>query len=290
LHIIKETSNIDDILKLISGCFSSTDSNSINLYIRGDDTLHERKFSFSNFSMNMFNNCPQKFKLKFINRSHPKLNLENRYISFDKTLHSAMAKLNYLNIHKLKDTKVLELTLNKSWINLGYQSIEEELLSKCRANQILINYAENPKDIGAESLIIDRILRMSLDNKSIISAKIDKVYRHFDSGIEIVDYKTGLTINKPLNFYNNYQLPLYLLLVHNYLGIYPRIISYYYLSYNKKFSYQVTYDDIRNSGKCLAENTLKIKSEKQFRCKPTQYCKNYCEYFETCRIKHKSSV
>lgn len=246
--------------------------------------MKNSKFYISNSAINMFNSCPRKFKLNHIDKVGRNYRLNNKYISFDTSIHSAMAKLNTLTgINELHEGRIKSI-IEDSWVDLGYSSYDEEQVFKDRAYRMLLEYIDAPKDVGAENLITNRIVDFTFENGSIVSAKVDKVYERFDSKIEVVDYKTGYTINKRLDFHSNYQLPLYLTLVHNKLGIYPDFISYYYLAYNKKFTYEVTQYDIDIATLCLEQLIHQIRRTESYRCSPTPYCKNYCEHYKICKL------
>jgi CRISPR/Cas system-associated exonuclease Cas4 (RecB family) len=194
-----------------------------------------------------------------------------------------MKVLNTLPIEELNQPYNLLSLLEDSWINAGYETTNEENLFKYKAFKLLQYYSENPKDIGIDNLLISSTLKIKLPNNLTISSKIDKVYERADSGLEVVDYKTGSNINSCLNFNSNIQLPIYLLLVHDKFNIYPKAISYYYLRHNKKFTYFITKADIKNALPLVENMFTKIKTEKLFSCTPTPYCKDYCECFSSCK-------
>lgn len=187
-------------------------------------------FTISNFGINTFDCCSQKFKLKFIDKVNRSKEITNKYFSFDKSIHAVMAYLNTIPLNSISDKNTLLALIEDNWISAGYDSKNEEMKFKYRAFKIITQYIDNPKDIGDDNLIVNKVLQMKTNNNSIITAKIDKVYERFDNNLEVVDYKTASVINKSLNFNSNFQLPLYLLLIYKKLEIYPYAISYYYLT------------------------------------------------------------
>lgn len=240
----------------------------------------------SNFGISTYNSCPNKFKLKYIDKVTRNIEITSKYFSFDKSIHAAMKVINTLPIEELKIKNNLLSILEDTWLSSGYESKSEETTFKYRAFKMIESYLQHPKDVGLDNLILSSTLSMNLTKDLIITSRVDKVYERFDSGIEIVDYKTGSSINEPLNFNSNVRLPIYLLLVHQKLNIYPKAISYYYLKYNKKFTYFITKTNIEKASVLVENIFTKIRGEKVFKCTPTPYCKDYCECYSSCKSQH----
>lgn len=240
--------------------------------------------SFSSYSISTYNYCPKKYELEFIKRSKGNEKIVNKYLSFDKSLHSVMAEINIFTPTQAANLSIDRLysLIEKSWISLGYADTKEELSFKQRAMKILISYVSFPKDKGFENILINKVLRGSLNKHIKVYGKIDKVYEDSTGQIEIIDYKTGSVIDKTADFYTNVQLPLYLILVYEKLGIVADSISYYYLTYNKKITYKVTKPDIENAYSILEKHLAIIKKANIFSCRSNPYCKDFCSFYQNC--------
>lgn len=246
--------------------------------------MNMKKLRFSDYSFSTYNICPRKYKLQFINKATRNKPLDNKYFSFDKSLHLTLSKLNSQPIENLLLTSDIELKtlINNCWFNDGYENIGEELSFKHTAFSILREYSSHPKDIGVENIIINQKLFGNFSNKIVLAAKVDKVHELADGSIEIIDYKTGNFIDKSLDFYNNFQLPLYLFLTHNKLNVYADHISYYYLRHNLKLTFTVTHEDIKNIDAILYNQISTIKADSTFNCIPSPLCKNFCKCYIEC--------
>lgn len=225
--------------------------------------------------------------MRFKNKLSPPGHLNNKFFSFDRSIHKMMAALNHIPFLEIIDTEMLLDLIRDNWVSTGYTSPLEQCDFIRRAYNMLCTYIDNPKDIGADNLIIDKIIKLKTENNSIITGKIDKVYEHHSSELEVVDYKTGKIISQKLDFQKNHQLPLYLQLVYSKLGLYPKYLSYYYLFYNKKYTYTVTKEDIELSKKILEETITKIETEKNFTCKRNPFCEKNCEFYQKCKIENE---
>ena len=158
-----------------------------------------------------------------------------------------MADYNLLLISKKLNTRLILDVLNQNWISKGYDSHEEEKKFKARAYNMVLKYFANPFDIGVDMFVINKNLGYSINRVTAIFARVDKVYERFDGCIEIVDYKSGYLINHINSFPIDLRSAVLLKLVYLKIGIYADYISYYYLTYNKKYTRKVSIEDIHNA-------------------------------------------
>lgn len=239
---------------------------------------------FSNTSIKTYHFCPQKYKLQFVNKYQGNKNLQNKYFSFDSTLHSVMAKLNSLNHKKLElitDNYITSL-IEKSWVHTGYENANEELKYKRKAFSIIKYYLCSPKDIGSETLVINKVLRTKFSKDVTLSAKVDKVYKRKDGKVEIIDYKSGSIIDRNISFKRNIQIALYLLATNGELEIFPHYISFYYLRYNEIITYRVDKSSIKTAKMFIKSYLNFISTDTTYNCNPSPYCNSFCVYYDNC--------
>ena len=170
----------------------------------------------------------------------------NKYISFGDSVHICLEKYNKSIKYKRRlNYKSIEELLKSSWISIGYDSKEEELEFYKRAIEILKCYFSDRKDKENMILFVEEKLTKALPNSDIVLfGKPDKVYINTDGQLEIVDYKTTNTISYHFNPLYDVQTLLYIILVKEKTGVYPSVISRYYLCNNIKVSYRLTEEDI----------------------------------------------
>lgn len=184
-------------------------------------------------SPSISSNINNLYDAKNLNKS---IKTKNKFFSFDQSIHAAMAELNKSkNKDNITSSSITEL-LKSNWIHDGYESINEESKFFQRGITMLSRYNNYPQDEGLDSLVINKFLNKKVDKHCTLFSKLDKVYETKDGRIEIVDYKTGRIIGHYNNFDLDLRTAVYVTLVKEIFNIYPSVVSYYYLYYNRKFT------------------------------------------------------
>lgn len=196
----------------------------------------------------LLSNFSKATSTKVDNITLPKTNFApsyNKYIAFGDSLHICLEKYNnsIKNKRRLNYNSIKEL-LKSSWISIGYDSKEEEKEFYEKALSILNCYFSDRKDKENTILFVEEKLTKVLSNDVVLFGKPDKIYINTTGELEIVDYKATGSMSYHLNPLYDIQLLLYIILVKEKTGLYPSIVSRYYLCFNKKISHRLTNDDI----------------------------------------------
>lgn len=201
---------------------------------------HSRLSCISKHGNNIIHNM---YELK---KSTSAIRSKNKYLSFDSSIHNTLSDFN--KVLSIDKNNIMELyrLLEKNWYREGYESLNEEQQFKFRAYRILCNYFYDPLDIGNEDLLVNKNLNVRINKRNVLFGRVDKIYERTDRLIEVVDYKSGYVINHVDNFKLKPKEAVIMYLTNSELGIYPDVISYYYLNYNRKLSHLVTKHDISN--------------------------------------------
>ncbi|WP_156874014.1 PD-(D/E)XK nuclease family protein, partial [Thermobrachium celere] len=77
------------------------------------------------------------------------------------------------------------------------------------------------------------------NNNIILFGKIDRAIVTLNNEIEVIDYKTGNTIEYEGDFVLDPQIACYIELFKNNFNIVPNYISFYYLTHNKKVQIKI---------------------------------------------------
>lgn len=225
-----------------------------------------KKLLLSNTSINLFKTCKSEFKNKYIDKINVTLPKSCNLI-LGTTLHNTLAQYNNLSPeHQTYENSIP--ILQKHWISEGYSSKEDERSYFLKAKSMLQNYCNDRKDLG-RIILNEEMINYDIGKNIILCGKIDKVYVNEDNRIEILDYKTGEYFSPIIDLQNDMQLPIYLLLLRYKLGVFPSVISYYYLSINKKVSLEVTKEVIESSFLQLKNLIYRIYNETQLKYTPT---------------------
>jgi RecB family exonuclease len=234
----------------------------------------------------MFKNCKRRFKYKYIDKINA-TPIKSHYLSFGTSLHNTLAEFNKFPLELQIYESSLPI-LEKHWISDGYESREDELSYLLQAKEMLENYCNDRKDLG-RIILSEEMIKHDISKTLTLCGKIDKVYVNENEKIEILDFKTGNSFSPIIDLHEDIQLPIYLLLLKYKLGIFPSIISYYYLSINYKVSLEVTKEVIDYCLLQLKNIITEINLETQFPYTPTSRCNIICEYCTSCEFFKKTT-
>ncbi|RJR28574.1 ATP-dependent helicase [Candidatus Microgenomates bacterium] len=246
---------------------------------------HVHYLSYSQISTFKF--CPLHYKLAYILRLPTEPTAAQ---SIGVSIHAALAEF-YL-LHQKGDKlnkKILLSLLNKNWETLGFADKKHEDLSKKHAQALLSNYYDKQYNLNDKVLEIEKNFLIPLQynyEKIKIGGKIDLVNRA-NSGIEIIDYKTGSKIPSQKEIDQDLQLTFYALaatkIKEEPFNLSPEKIklSLYYLDEGIKISTTRTKADLDNTIAEIFDYKHQIENS-NFTCSGHPYCQS-CEYATFCR-------
>jgi RecB family exonuclease len=150
----------------------------------------QTKIPLSGSKIELYQTCPRKFYFTWI-RKTGKTGRQSAHLSFDQTLH-AVLKSYYLE--KTPDgqfrlDRLLSL-LDQNWDSRGYESPEQQAEFRGTAQTALRNYFARYCQQPSRHLEVDYFFKVDLAGGEY-SGKIDRVDRHPDGTLELIDYKTG---------------------------------------------------------------------------------------------------
>ena len=201
----------------------------------------------------------------------------NKYLSFGNSMHATLRDFNMITDKTFRTLDVLHNLLRKNWIRQGYDSVDEERRFGLRGLEMLTNYYLDPKDKGRETILIEEMIYKDFDGYTLCG-KVDKIYEKEDSTIEVIDYKTGNTIEE----FESIQLSIYLILAESRIGTFPDQVSLYYLSSNQKVTHSVDEALINSAIEQVHQLCEFIYNNNVYDFNPTPYCKMNCEFYEMC--------
>jgi len=241
--------------------------------------MNTQKPHLSYSSIRSFLDCNKKYEYQYLNKISVPKNQSMKYLSFGKSVHKALATFNKITDQSKRSLDTLHDLLRSHWIREGYDSIEEERQFGVRGLDMLSQYYKEPKDKGKETILVEEMISLDLE-KYYLHGVIDKAFITNDNRLEIIDYKTGKNMY-PLD---NIQLPIYLFLSKEKLGVYPNLVSYYFLSHNKKYTREITIDLIDELSTDVNNLCNLISQNKSFNQSRTAYCRTNCQYYHLCNI------
>jgi DNA helicase-2/ATP-dependent DNA helicase PcrA len=254
------------------------------------------KFSFSQLAA--FSTCPLQYKFAFVLKIPA--STDKASLIFGRVLHNTLYNflLPVLSERQkmqgdlfgdvkdkpknlLSEKRLLEI-YDEFWVADGYQDKKEREDYRQKGLEALKkfwqNYQASPPQ---EILFLEKRFSFKIDG-DVIKGAIDRIDKHSDGTLEILDYKTGKTKTK-LDFSEKRQLILYQLFIEEFLGVKVSALSYYYLESGEKFTFTVTDKDISRLRLEVREEIAAIK-KRDFTPTPGMMCQ-FCDFNSICEFR-----
>ena len=153
--------------------------------------FQQRKPSFSPTRLNAYLDCAVKHKYLYIDKIGKFYTKARAGFSFGSTLHHVLQEFHEQGATHSPEQMTVQM--ERSWISAGYQSVEQEREHKEAGEKIVIAYhaahqeraAQNVETLSTETTISCDMGRFKL------TGRVDRIDRHADGSLEIIDYKSG---------------------------------------------------------------------------------------------------
>lgn len=148
------------------------------------------KVPLSGSKIELYQTCPKKFYFTYIGKiSRPRT--ASPHLSFDKALHDTLKQfyMHKLQAEPFKLDQLLKF-LDENWDPRGFESPEQEHEFRSSAENGLRRYFEQYCQAPSRHIEVDYFFKVDISGGEY-SGKIDRVDRHPDGTIELIDYKSG---------------------------------------------------------------------------------------------------
>jgi DNA helicase-2/ATP-dependent DNA helicase PcrA len=183
--------------------------------------------------------------------------------------------------HLTRET-LLQL-LDTHWSSIGFGNKQYEEKMKAHGRELLIGFYERGYDPSIIPISLEEAFKIKITPQLTIGGRIDRIDKHNDGTLEIIDYKTG-TAPKSRDVSNDPQLTVYALSASS-GGIFRKIskkviVSFYF------FEGQIKISATRNQAQLEAiREEIKDKAEEikrsEFLPTPGKHC-DFCEFRLIC--------
>lgn len=219
--------------------------------------------------------CPIKYKFQYIDQIPIQ---SSRHLSFGNSLHKALEQFhrNY-DCKTATDEQILGC-LEKSWISDGYLSKEEEENHHNKARTMLKQYLIDNRNLTSTPQYFEKSINDKIGVYTI-KARFDRVDKTPDGKFQVIDYKTGKTLDaKQLK--KELQPKLYSILAgREWRGKFDKIV-FYYLESGKKVTPEFSRDDFRQTIETVKDVGRSIY-RKIFTPHASALC-SWCDYQPIC--------
>jgi RecB family exonuclease len=219
----------------------------------------------------VYSTCPYKYKLIHEDgwRSGPTANS-----SLGHSIHAALEEY-----HGKKLTSFDELVecYNSGWVNEGFldAQITQEYYDKGLA--LLKNYFESFQKNKSEILHVEYPFNVNMGNHTF-RGEIDRIDRHSDGKIEIIEYKTHAKLWDKRTIEHDLQVPMYACALKKAEGLTADVLSYYFLAHNVKIEKEARLKD-EFIESIIYETAVSIEQKK---FEPNIKACGYCEFKNKC--------
>jgi len=246
---------------------------------------------YSHSKLSLFEQCPLKYKFKYIDKLHP--DIEQTIEGFlGSKVHETLEWI-YKTLKKDKIPELDEVLENyiSSW-NKDYKKeikiVREDLSAEYYFNQgvkFLIDYYLANAPFKDNTIATEMYIMIDLNNngKYKIQGYIDRLVHNKESNIfEIHDYKTASFLKSQEELDKDRQLALYSIGIRS---LYPDVkevmLIWHFLAYNKKMISKRSFSELESLKEEIIKLIDKIESEKEFPPNPSCLCK-WCEFQSYC--------
>jgi len=270
-----------------------------------EDDFYTIPHSFSFSQIKTYETCPYKYKLAHV------LELPSRgsgTSSFGQTLHNTLQEF-YGRIQELNRTEQSTLfepgalqdvpknivapvfselieMYERNWIDDWYKGKRQHDEFYKKGKEILKIFYEVEDGNWTIPVELESRFKIKIGGNAI-TGRIDRVDKHADGTLEIIDYKTGKTKEK-LEAGDKEQLLLYHIAAESSEPYRshgsPGLLTFYYLNDNIKMSFSGNEKQIHRLKEKLEATIEKIK-EKQFKPTPNKFVCGFCDFKEICEYR-----
>ncbi|MFC1520778.1 RecB family exonuclease [Elusimicrobiota bacterium] len=241
-----------------------------------------RPLSYS--SLSMYQECPQRYKFRYIDRIKEK---PKHYFSFGQSVHTALQFLYGPQLIAPMLDEVLK-HYKSNWVREGYKDSEEENKYFLQGKQMLNSfYSKHIKD-WKPAFSTEQGFEITIDGAKV-RGKIDRIDILPSGNLHIIDYKTGKAFEEGRAL-SDAQLTLYQLACEDTLGKKAEILTLYHVpSLTPSDSSRHNQDKV-DALKQEFSNTRSAIENEQFNPKPVNWRCQRCDYLGICPAFSKKSA
>ena len=241
-------------------------------------------FEASPFSLNMFQQCPQRYKFYYTPELRDIYKRARPYFTMGDHIHATLK--DFLSVIPVSERNLpkLEALLREKWRRnrKGFNNRNDEKKWGEKAVNQLRWFAQN-HDIMATPFLVEDYHSVELTSTIKLKGRIDRVDKEADGSLHIIDYKTG---KMPAEI-DRIQLHIYALILSKKQDLPLKKVSYLYLEAGELRTVELTAADLAYATSYVIDMVDKIRMETEYPATPNNYCGN-CDFLEICPKKEEA--
>lgn len=180
--------------------------------------------ALSHSSIQMFLECPQKWKLKYVDGLPEK---PRHFFSFGQSVHKALEY--FYGVQALPAPPLGDLLkqFQKGWVSEGYKDAAQEQEYLAEGRRILTEFHAKHAPGFQLPYFVEYGFQFSVDGVPV-TGKVDRIDKLHDGSLSILDYKTGKPI-APDRVLEDPQLTMYQMACEELLGAKVSKLTFYHL-------------------------------------------------------------
>ncbi len=247
--------------------------------------IPKHKVTYLSYSqIECFDTCPMHYKLDYILQI-PRL--PSVALTFGTTIHDTLRDT-YMLIKNHEIEKDVDNVYQKAlefyelhWSSIGFENKKQEHDRYADGQRILKDLLEADLKRNFEIQKLEEPFTFAIAPNLKIGGRIDRIDKHPDGKIEIIDYKTGTKPElKDLETgLKGLQLSMYAMAAMKILDtpLENLILTFYYLESNERISITRTHEDLATAKQKILEVRDAIEKS-NFTCSGNYFCQNNCDY------------
>ncbi|HJX49937.1 MAG TPA: PD-(D/E)XK nuclease family protein [Candidatus Nanoarchaeia archaeon] len=246
--------------------------------------------TYSNSRLSTFEQCPLKFKYRYIDKIFPEVEktIETHLGScVHNILEWVYNQVKEGNIPTLDDTIVYYSDIWKKDYKSSMIIVNQSLTQKDyfdKGIQFLIDYYTKHQPFQDGTIELEKEIRIALDESGEyeIVGFIDRLVKNLQTGeYEIHDYKTANSLPTQEKVDSDRQLALYAIAIKEMFNTEEVCLIWHYLAHNKKICSKRTNEQLQKLKQETLELIKKIESTTNFPSNNGKLC-DWCEYKQMC--------
>jgi hypothetical protein len=243
------------------------------------------KGMYSNSRLWLFENCPEAYKIKYIDKTFPDLP-KSMSLFLGSMVHDSLEELYKMKMAgKILDMDEMIEHFATNWKNKFDKDIflnnggkPEEYLNK--GMKFLLDYYLLNKPFSDNTIELEKRIMFPLDDDGnyIIQGYIDRLEKVGDMEFEVHDYKTNAYMKKQADVDADRQLAFYHLGLKQIYGNEVKVnLIWHFLAHNRKIFSKRSEEELVKLKKETLDLILKIESNKDWWACGKKWC-DWCDY------------